>query len=60
VGGPVVNPEKLVDALAAALPAGAVVADADRLASYRQDQALGVPAGQPALAAFPRTAAQVQ
>ena len=49
----------LVSELAAALPDDAVVDDLDRLASYRSDQAVGVDAGQPAVAVFPSTTAQV-
>jgi glycolate oxidase len=49
----------LVAELAAVLPDGAVVDDPDRLASYRNDQAVGAVAGQPAVVVFPRTTAQV-
>jgi glycolate oxidase len=49
----------LVAELAALLPDEAVVDDPDRLASYRNDQAVGVPAGQPAVVVFPTTTAQV-
>jgi glycolate oxidase len=49
----------LVAELAAQLPDDAVVDDPDRLASYRNDQAVGVPAGQPAVVVFPTTTAQV-
>ena len=55
-----VAPERLAEELAGVLPDGAVVADPDLLASYRHDQALGVPAGEPAVAVFPRTTEQVQ
>ncbi len=49
----------LLAALRAALPDDAVVVDPDRLASYRTDQATGVPAGDPAVVVFPRTTEQV-
>ncbi len=49
----------LIAELAAALPDDAVVDDRDRLATYRNDQAVGVPAGEPAVAVFPRTTAEV-
>src|SRR6185312_13971852 len=52
--------DTLLDELGAVLPDDALVADADRLASYRTDQALGAPAGQPAVAVLPRTVEQVQ
>ena len=49
----------LVSELAAALPDGTVVDDPDRLASYRNDQAVGAAAGQPAVVVFPQTTAHV-
>ncbi len=49
----------LLAELAAVLPDDALVDDPDRLASYRSDQAVGVPAGEPAVVAFPRTTAEV-
>jgi len=52
--------DTLVDALAAVLPDDAVVTDPDRLASYRNDQAVGAPAGEPAVVVFPRSTEQVQ
>jgi len=49
----------LVAELASLLPDDCVVDDPDRLASYRTDQAVGAPAGEPAVVVFPRTTAQV-
>ena len=49
----------LVAELRAALPEGALVTDPDRLASYRNDQAGGLLAGQPAALVLPRTTGQV-
>ena len=49
----------LLSELAAVLPDDAIVDDRDRLASYRHDQAVGVPAGEPAVVVFPRTTAEV-
>src|SRR5450631_3861445 len=49
----------LVGELAALLPDDAVVDDPDRLATYRNDQAVGAPAGEPAVVVLPRTTAQV-
>ena len=53
-------PDRLAEALDRVLPDGAVVTDPDLLASYRHDQALGAPAGEPAVAVLPRTTEQVQ
>ena len=49
----------LLSELAAVLPDDAIVDDPDRLASYRRDQAVGVPAGEPAVVVFPRSTAEV-
>jgi glycolate oxidase len=49
----------LLSELASVLPDDAIVDDPDRLASYRHDQAVGVPAGEPAVVVFPRTTAEV-
>ncbi len=48
-----------VDELAAALPDGAVVTDPDILETYRYDRTDWLTPGQPAVAAFPRTTAEV-
>ena len=49
----------VVASLAQVLPPDAVLVDADRLASYRNDQAPGVPAGTPLAVVFPRSTEQV-
>lgn len=41
------------------LPAGAVLVDPDRLASYRNDRAEGAPAGTPLAVVFPRSTQEV-
>ena len=52
--------ETVVMQLRAALPDGAVVADADRLESFRRDEARLVAAGRLSCAVLPRSTAQVQ
>ncbi len=49
----------LLNALAAALPAGAVVTDPDVVAAYAADQCAWVSAGSPAAVVFPATTAEV-
>ncbi|HEY5031933.1 MAG TPA: FAD-linked oxidase C-terminal domain-containing protein [Actinomycetes bacterium] len=49
----------LLAELGSVLPDDAVVTDPDRLASYRHDQAIAAPAGEPAVVVFPRTTAEV-
>lgn len=50
----------LLDELGDVIPGDSLVTDADRLASYRRDQAGGVAAGEPAVLVLPRTTEQVQ
>ena len=52
--------DDLLAELAVTLPDGAVLTDPDRLATYRNDSAGGLSAGEPAAAVFPRTTEQVQ
>jgi len=49
----------LLAELGSVLPDDAVVTDPDRLASYRTDHSIGVPAGDPAVVVFPTTVEQV-
>jgi len=55
----VTDERTLLAELDGVLPEGAVVTDADRLASYRADSAGGLVAGEPVAVVFPRTTAEV-